>query len=82
MFNLLKKSVTWFSRIRSYPSRMSEQVWKIRTEGTPLNSRCNGARRRTYRIIGFTEEGADLYAERLRKFRGLKILWIKPEKNE
>jgi len=61
---------------------MSELVWKIRTEGVPGNSRCNGARRRTYRIIGFTKEGAALYAERLQKVRGLKILWIKQEKNE
>ena len=58
---------------------MDEQVWKIRTEGTPLNSRCNGARRRTFRIIGFTKEGAEMYAERLQKFRGLKIIWIKQE---
>ena len=57
-----------------------EQVWKIRTEGTPMNSKCKSARCRTYKIIGFNKEGAELYAERLQKFRGLKILWIKQDK--
>jgi len=59
---------------------MTEQVWKIRTEGTPLNSRCKGARRRTFKIIGYSKEGAERYAEMLQKFRGLTVLWIKPEK--
>ena len=72
----------WFSRIRSFPSRMTEPVWTIRTEGTPGNSRCKSPKRRTYRIIGYSKEGAERYAERLQMFRGLKILWIKPEKNE
>jgi len=58
---------------------VTEQVWKIRTEGTPLNSKCKGARRRTFKIIGYSKEGAEMYAERLQKFRGLKIIWIKPE---
>ena len=59
---------------------MSELVWKIRTEGTPLNSRCKCARRRTFKIIGFSKEGAERYAEMLQKFRGLKIIWIKLDK--
>ena len=61
---------------------MIEQVWRIRTEGTPGNSRCTSDRRRTYRIIGYTTEGAARYAERLQKFRGLKILWIRLEHNK
>ena len=58
---------------------MDEHAWKIRTEGTPLNSKCKDARRRTFKIIGYTKEGAERYAERLQKFRGLTVLWIKQE---
>jgi len=60
---------------------VTEQVWKIRTEGPPGNSRCTSARRRTFKIIGYSKEGAERYAERLQKFRGLKIIWIRLEVN-
>ena len=58
---------------------MTEQVWKIRTEGTPGSSRCKSDRRRTFKIIGYSKEGAERYAEQLQKFRGLTIIWVKLE---
>jgi len=53
---------------------MSE--WRIRTEGCPTNPRFRINKRRTHGFIGTKEEVED-YAEQLRKYQMLKILWIR-----
>jgi len=51
-------------------------VWRIRTDGIPANPRFRVYKRRTHGVIG-TKEDVEVYAEELRKYQGLKILWIK-----
>ena len=54
-----------------------KEVWRIRTEGCPLTiPRYRKCKRRTHSIIG-TRQNANKYAEELRKYQGLKVLWIK-----
>jgi len=54
------------------------ESWRIRTEGLPTNPRFRVRKRRTHGFLG-TKEQVEDYADQLRKYQGLKILWIKKE---